>query len=121
MTRVIRSDRIGGRAPEARRYARGTAMAAALIASVAVLAMSGVSSLTPIGSVIAQTPGTSGPVSLGDLFKALDSPDLKDSADGVLNAAIVNASSRVGMELICAASSRQSFHPILMSKGRASS
>jgi len=51
---------------------------------VAVLAIGGAGSLSPIGAVFAQTPGTAGPVSLGDLFKPNDSVDLRDGAEGKL-------------------------------------
>lgn len=92
MTRLIHSGRIGGRRSETRYRAPG--LAAALVASVAVLSMGGVSTNAPIGAVLAQTPGTAGPVSLGDLFTAPDSVDLKGNANAALNAAIVNASMR---------------------------
>lgn len=54
MTRLIRSGRIGGRVTETLRCATGRAIAAALAASFAVLAIGGVSSFAPIGSVFAQ-------------------------------------------------------------------
>ena len=94
MTRPIHSHRIAGRATETRRCAPGQATAAALAAAVAVLAIGGVSSLAPTGAVLAQTPGTAGPVSLGDLFTAPDSVDLKRDANAALNAAIANADMR---------------------------
>ena len=81
MTRLIRFRRISGKRTETRRCAPGRALAAALAASVAALAIGGVSSFAPTGAVLAQTPGTAGPVSLGDLFAAPDSPELKPGAD----------------------------------------
>jgi hypothetical protein len=58
---------------------------------VAVLAIGGVSSLAPIGAVFAQTAGTAGPVSLGDLFTGPDSDDLKDGAADKLREAAAQA------------------------------
>ena len=45
-----------------------------------MLAVGGVNSITTIGTAFAQTPGTAGPVSLGDLFGP-DSVDLKPGAE----------------------------------------
>jgi len=94
MTHFTRSSRIGGRATGTRRRVPDQVMAAALGTLVAVLAIGGVSSLAPTGVVFAQTPGTAGPISLGDLFNAPDGADLNDGAKSALNAAIVNASMR---------------------------
>ncbi len=68
MTRLIRSR------TEPTRCAPGRAMGAALAASVAFLAIGGVSSFAPTGAVFAQTPGTAGPLTF-DLFTG-DSVDL---------------------------------------------
>ncbi len=54
MTRLISSGRIGGRVTETLRCAPGIVIAAALAALFAVLAIGGVSSFAPIGSVFAQ-------------------------------------------------------------------
>lgn len=86
--------RINGRAAETRRCAPGRAIAAALAVSIAVLAIGGVSSLAPVGAVFAQVPGTSGPISLGDLFKGPDSVGLKDGKDVVLRDHVANAPKR---------------------------
>jgi len=80
MTRLNRCSRIGGWWTEPRRGAPRRMLAAALAAAFAVLTMGGVSSLAPIGFAFAQTPGTAGPISLGDLFTGPDSIDLKDGA-----------------------------------------
>jgi len=77
MTRLNRCSRIGGWWTEPRRGAPRRMLAAAF----AVLAMGGVSSLAPIGFAFAQTPGTAGPVSLGDLFTGPDTMDLKLGAE----------------------------------------
>jgi hypothetical protein len=61
-------------------------MAAVLAASLGVLAIVGVSSLAPIGAALAQTAGTAGPVSLGDLLKPGD-VDLRDGAEAKLREA----------------------------------
>jgi hypothetical protein len=68
------SSRIGGRATGTRRCAPRWAMAVAFAASVAVLAIGGVNFIAPIGAVLAQTPGTAGPLTF-DLFTG-DSVDL---------------------------------------------
>ena len=80
MIRLNRCRRIGSSGIKARRDAPGRTMAAALAATFAVLAIGGVSSLAPIGAALAQTAGTAGPVSLGDLFKDDDSVELRDGA-----------------------------------------
>ena len=80
MTRLIRPRRIGGRRTEPRRCAPGRVIAAALAVSIAVLAIGGVSSLAPIGSVFAQTPGTTAPVLFDDLFDRPDGVELKPGA-----------------------------------------
>ena len=54
-----------------RRHAPGRTAAAA--ASFAVLAMSSLGSVALINAAFAQTPGTAGPVSLGELFDGEDS------------------------------------------------
>ncbi len=52
-----------------------------LAAWFAMLAIGGVSSFTPTGAVLAQIPGTAGPVSLGELFTGPGSPELKPDAE----------------------------------------
>ena len=70
-------------------------MRLSLACLTSALAMAALIGAAGFGSAaLAQSPGTAGPVSLGDLFKGPDSTDLKDGADGVVNAAIVNASMR---------------------------
>ena len=96
MTRRISCSRIGGRANEPRRCAPGTAMAAALVASVAVLAIGGANSIAPIGAVLAQTPGTAGPVSLGDLFTGPDNLDLRPGAEKTFRDAVRRAQAAGG-------------------------
>ncbi len=91
MTRLIRSSRIIGSGAETRRCAPGRAIAVALAASFAVLAIGGVSSFAPTGSAFAQTPGTAGPVSLGDLFMPGDSVDLRPGAEQKLREAAAQA------------------------------
>ena len=81
MTRLNRCSRIGGWWTEPRRRAPGTAIAVALAAAFAVLAIGGVSSLAPGSAAFAQTAGTAGPVSLGELFDGEDSVDL--TPDGI--------------------------------------
>jgi hypothetical protein len=91
MTRFNRSSRIGGGATGTRRCTPGRAMVVALAASVAVLAIGGVSSFTPTGAVLAQTPGTAGPVSLGDLFTGPNTAELKPGAGSTFTDAVRNA------------------------------
>jgi len=79
MSRLTHSDRIGGRGTKTRRCAPVRAIVTVLAASIAVLTMGDVSSVAPIGFAFAQTPGTSGPISLGDLFTT-DRTDLKPGA-----------------------------------------
>jgi hypothetical protein len=70
-----------------RRCVPATAMATAIAAMFAGLAIGGASWLAPIGAVFAQTPGTAGPIGLGDLFGP-DSVDLKpEKARELVNAA----------------------------------
>ena len=59
----------------------------ALAASFAVLAIGSVSSFAPSGAAFAQTPGTAGPVSLGDLF-VTDRVDLHPGAEDKLTEAV---------------------------------
>ena len=73
MTRLTPCSRING-GTDTGRCAPGRAMVVALAASVTALAICGVSSFAPIGAVLAQTPGTAGPLTF-DLF-AGDSVDL---------------------------------------------
>lgn len=94
MTRLTRSHRINGGATETRRCAPGRAIVAALAVSIAVLAIGSVSSFAPVGAVFAQVPGTSGPISLGDLFTGPESTDLKAGSDVVLIDHVANASMR---------------------------
>lgn len=79
MIRLICFRRIGGRATETPRCAAFRTMAAVLAATFAVLAIGGVSAVVPIGAAYAQTAGTAGPVSLGELFDT-DRVDLKPGA-----------------------------------------
>jgi hypothetical protein len=81
MPRLIRSSRIGGSGTKTRRGELGRTLAAALAAAIAVLAMGGVSSLAPSSAAFAQTAGTAGPVSLGELFDGEDSVGL--TPDGI--------------------------------------
>ena len=83
MTVVIHSGRIGSWETEIRRSTPGRARAVAL----AALAIGGASLLAPTGAAFAQTPGTAGPVSLGDLFKDGDSVELRDGAEAKLREA----------------------------------
>lgn len=88
MIRLIRARGIGGRAAEKPRCAPRRTIAAARAASLALLAIGGVSWLAPIGSVFAQTAGTAGGVSLGDLFTGPDSVGFKpEKARELVNAA----------------------------------
>jgi hypothetical protein len=91
MLRLTRSSRIGGGATGTWRWVPGRATAAAVAAAVAILAIGGVSSFTPTGAVLAQSPGTAGPVSLGDLFTKPDSTELKPGAGNTFSNAVRNA------------------------------
>jgi hypothetical protein len=91
MIRLNHCSQVGGSGTETRRRAPGQALAAALAAAFAVLAIGGVTSMVPISSAFAQTPGTAGPVSLGDLFTGPDSVDLKDGAADKLREAAAQA------------------------------
>jgi hypothetical protein len=57
-----------------------------MVAALAVLVMGGAGSLAPIGLAFAQTAGTAGPISLGDLFTT-DGIDLKPGAEEKLQEA----------------------------------
>lgn len=76
MIRLNRCSRFGGGETKTRRCAPGRTLAVALAVAFAVLAIGGVSSFAPGSAAIAQTAGTAGPVSLGDLFIAPDSTHL---------------------------------------------
>jgi hypothetical protein len=67
-----------------------------MAAALAVLAMGSASSLAPIGSAMAQTAGTAGPISLGDLFTGPDSLDLKPDAEAKLREAAAHSFSPRG-------------------------